>query len=152
MTNRIRRDRKLNGFPLNVGLGSLAKQNANNVNITGGSITASSGLYDGPSRVYSAGNPGATFSSDGFGMWFNVLPAMLQIRVGDWSIGAAAGASVTVTFVQAFSRKCLMVIPVPEISANDQIGVLGLSPAQATINKGNADVSPRQGKYIAFGY
>lgn len=136
----------------NLGLGDLAKQNAGNVNITGGSIRTTVGsLYDGSNRVYSDANPGATFSSDGVGLWFNVKN-MLQVRIGAWSLGSAAGATVPITFVQAFTRGCLIVVPIPDISANDQIGVLDRHLTGATLSKGNADTSPRSGQYIAFGY
>lgn len=136
-----------------LGLGSLAKQNSNAVNITGGIVKTTQGsLFDGSNRVYSAANPGATFSSDGTGLWFNVLPEMLQVRIGSWSLGPAAGATAPITFVQAFSHGCLIVVPIPDISANDQIGVLGRTLTGATLSKGNADISPRSGQYIAFGY
>lgn len=136
----------------NLGLGGLAKQNADNVNITGGSIRTTVGsLYDGSNRVYSDANPGATFSSDGVGLWFNVKD-MLQVRIGTWSLPAEAGTSTQVAFVQAFTHKCLIAVPIPEISASDQIGVLGMTPTSVTISKGNGDSSPRTGKFIAFGY
>lgn len=135
-----------------LGLGELAKQNADNVSISGGSIKTTAGsLHDGNNRVYSDANPGATFSSDGVGLWFNVKN-MLQVRIGSWSLGSAAGATVPITFVQAFTRGCLLVVPIPDISANDQIGVLGRTLTGATLSKGNADTSPRSGQYIAFGY
>ncbi len=136
----------------NVGLGNLAKQNADNVNITGGSVRTTAGsLYDGSNRVYSDANPGATFSADGVGLWYNVKD-MLQVRIGTWSLPAEAGTSTQVAFVQAFTRKCLIVVPIPEISASDQIGVLGMTTTTVTISKGNGDSSPRTGKFIAFGY
>ncbi|WP_249419331.1 hypothetical protein [Citrobacter sp. RHB35-C21] len=136
----------------NLGLGNLAKQNADNVNITGGSVRTTAGsLYDGSNRVYSDANPGATFSADGVGLWYNVKD-MLQVRIGTWSLPAEAGTSTQVAFVQAFTRKCLIVVPIPEISASDQIGVLGMTTTTVTISKGNGDSSPRTGKFIAFGY
>ncbi|WP_249419329.1 phage tail protein [Citrobacter sp. RHB35-C21] len=135
-----------------LGLGGLAKQNADNVNITGGSIRTTAGsLYDGSNRVYSDANPGATFSSDGVGLWFNVKD-MLQVRIGTWSLPAEAGTSTQVAFVQAFTHKCLIAVPIPDISASDQIGTLGMTPTSVTISKGNGDASPRTGKFIAFGY
>lgn len=136
----------------NLGLGSLAKQNADIVNITGGSVrTTLGGLHDGSNRVYSDANPGATFSADGVGLWYNVKD-MLQVRIGTWSLPAEAATSTQVAFVQAFTRKCLIVVPVPDISANDQIGVLSMTTTTVTISKGNSDFSPRSGKFIAFGY
>ncbi|HEF0005838.1 TPA: hypothetical protein R8G44_005868, partial [Citrobacter braakii] len=132
--------------------GNLAKQNADIVNITGGSVrTTLGGLHDGINRVYSDANPGATFSTDGLGLWFNVKN-MLQVRIGAWSIGPAAAATTPVTFVEAFAHGCLIVVPIPDISANDQIGVVGRTLTGATLSKGNADTSPRSGQYIAFGY
>ncbi|HFV9294930.1 TPA: hypothetical protein ACIAIE_004821 [Serratia fonticola] len=97
------------------------------------------------------------FSTDNTSMYWDSVLSSLRIQVGVFTIGAASGASVTVSFPKAFPNWCLFAIPVPDSSmgspaATEQIGVGGRTNATVTFTKGIGDTVSRGGKYLAIGY
>lgn len=97
------------------------------------------------------------FSTDGTSMWWDAFSSQLRIQVGTWSIGAAPGSSVTVSFPKAFPNYCIFAIPVPDSSlstaaATEQVGVGGRTNTTVTFTKGKGDTDARGGKYLAIGF
>lgn len=141
-----------------------------------GRINSDQELSEAGQRVYSPNNPqpisfpvtsvngrtGAValndgFATDGASMWWDAFSSQLRIQVGTWSIGAAAGSSVTVSFPKAFPNYCILAIPVPDASistaaATEQVGVGGRTNTTVTFTKGKGDTDARGGKYLAIGY
>lgn len=97
------------------------------------------------------------FSTDGTSMWWDAFSSQLRIQVGTWSIGAAPGSSVTVSFPKAFPNYCIFAIPVPDSSlsttaATEQVGVGVRTNTTVTFTKGKGDTDARGGKYLAIGF
>jgi len=89
-------------------------------------------------------------SSDALSIKIGANTFKLQWR--RYSIGAAAGANVSVTWPTAFANACIATFVGVDNAASDMIGTTAITRFGVTVQKGNADTAARNGWVWGVGY